>query len=78
MGRLLVSICFAIFDRMQPDVSIDDLSAKSSEPLPSRIIEPVENSNVKIIPSSWIHEHGQDVLKLVVCPPSEFPRIEAK
>ncbi|CAL1143354.1 unnamed protein product [Cladocopium goreaui] len=35
------------FDRMQPDVPIEDLSAKMSEPLPSRIIEPVEYSNVK-------------------------------
>ena len=48
-----------IFDRMQPDVSIDGLSAKSSEPLPSTIIEPVEYSNVKNVPSSWIHEHGR-------------------
>ena len=47
------------FDRMQPDVSIEDLSAKMSEPLPSRIIEPVEYSNVKNVPSSWIHEHGR-------------------
>ena len=48
-----------LFDRMQPDVSIDGLSAKSSEPLPSKIIEPVEYSNVKNVSSSWIHEHGR-------------------
>ena len=47
------------FDRMQPDVSIEDLSAKMSETLPSRIIEPVEYSNVKNVPSSGIHEHGR-------------------
>ena len=55
----LSSSVLQFFDRIQPDVSIDDLSAKSSEPLPSRIIEPVEYSNVKNVPSSWIHEHGR-------------------